>query len=68
MKHCMYCKKEIGENSVVDVCAQCGHIVWGEKMFKAIIDNMEKARDEGDLYQGSVGNVPDRTNKKNFSV
>ena len=50
----MYCKKEISENSVVDVCFPCGIQVWGEKMFQAIIDNMKKARDDGDLYQGSV--------------
>lgn len=65
MKHCMYCKKEIVENSVVDVCQQCGQMVWGEKMFKAIIDNMEQARDVGDLYQGSVTSaVNEKTNSK----
>jgi len=54
MKRCIYCKREISEDSVMDVCKQCGHAVWGEKMFQAIIDNMKKARDDGDLYQGSV--------------
>lgn len=54
MKNCIYCKKEIEINSVVDVCNQCGIQVWGEKMFKTIVKNMEQARDVGDLYQGSV--------------
>ena len=54
MKQCIYCKSKLDEDSVVDVCKRCGHQVWGEKMFKAIEDNMKKARDIGDLYQGSV--------------
>jgi len=53
-KKCIYCKSEIEENSVVDVCYRCGHGVWGEKMFKAIIDNMEGARKSGSLEQGSI--------------
>lgn len=54
MKKCMYCKNEIDKDSVVDVCYSCGLKVWGEKMFKAIVANMEQARDVGDLYQGTV--------------
>ena len=53
-KKCIYCKAEIDEHSVIDCCERCGHSVWGEKMFKAIVDNMKQARDAGDLYQGSV--------------
>lgn len=53
-KKCIYCKCEIDANSVVDVCFRCGHAVWGEKMFKAIIDNMEGARASGSLDQGSI--------------
>ena len=53
-KRCIYCKSEIDENSVVDVCQRCGHGVWGEKMFKAIVDNMEGARKSGSLEQGSI--------------
>ncbi|PIN90911.1 hypothetical protein COU60_01045 [Candidatus Pacearchaeota archaeon CG10_big_fil_rev_8_21_14_0_10_34_76] len=55
MKKCIYCSSEISLESVVDVCERCGHGVWGEKMFSAIKQNMENARDNGDLNQGSVG-------------
>ena len=53
-KKCMYCNKEIDENSVVDVCFSCGYQVWGRKMFETIVENMENARNSGDLDQGSV--------------
>ena len=33
---------------------RCGHAVWGDKMFKAIIDNMEGAKKSGSLEQGSI--------------
>jgi uncharacterized protein with PIN domain len=55
MTKCMYCKKELAEGSVVDVCHDCGEKVWGDKMFQAILDNMNQAKEVGDLYQGSVG-------------
>ncbi|RMD67990.1 hypothetical protein D6817_00040 [Candidatus Pacearchaeota archaeon] len=54
MARCVYCKKELAEGTVVDVCRSCGVQVWGERMFNAIVDNMTKARESGDLYQGSV--------------
>ena len=57
IKKCMYCSKEIGEESVVDVCTSCGHGVWGENMFNAIKENMENAKAKGDLHQGSVGEI-----------
>lgn len=53
-KKCIYCKSEISQESVIDFCKRCGVGVWGEKMFQAIVDSMEKSRDSGDLYQGSV--------------
>lgn len=54
MKKCIYCKGEIPEESVIDFCKRCGVGVWGEKMFNAIVQSMEKSRDNGDLFQGSV--------------
>ena len=36
---------------------RCGHAVWGEKMFKAIISNMEGARKSGSLEQGSISTL-----------
>ncbi len=49
MKKCLYCGREIPEESVVDFCEHCGVSVFGEKMFKAIISNMEDARERNDL-------------------
>lgn len=63
-KHCIYCKGEIDQNSVVDVCHRCGHAVWGEKMFKAIIENMEGARKSGSLEQGSISTGSFRVSEK----
>ena len=57
-KKCIYCGSGIDESSVVDVCKRCGIEVWGPKMFATIIQNMENAREVGDLFQGSVSTEP----------
>ena len=49
VKKCIYCSSEIPDESVIDFCKSCGVGVWGEKMFNAILDNMESARENGDL-------------------
>lgn len=48
------------DETAFDVCKPCGLQVWGENMYDAIVSNMEKARDKGDLYQGSVTEQPTR--------
>jgi len=65
MTKCMYCHTALENNVVVDVCRPCGLQVWGERMFNAILQNMNDAREKGDLYQGSVTqSVPE---KQSFS-
>ncbi len=60
-KKCSFCKSAIAEECVFEVCQNCGYKIWGEKMFKTIVSNMENARDVGDLYQGSVSrNIGDK--------
>lgn len=55
VKKCIYCGEEISSESVIDFCERCGKSVWGEKMFRAIVQNMEEARDKGDLCNpGSI--------------
>ena len=56
-KKCIYCSSEIPESSVIDFCERCGVGVWGHKMFKAILQNMEDARDKGDLLNSGDGNL-----------
>jgi hypothetical protein len=63
-KLCIYCKTNVDDSSVIDFCRPCGIGVWGEKMFKTIVQNMENARDAGDLYQGSVSNSQDSSSDK----
>ncbi len=67
LKKCIYCKSEIEESSVIDFCKKCGVGVWGEKMFNAIVENMENARDSGDLNQGSVSEASNSPYQRDFS-
>ena len=54
MKKCTFCKRELKEDAVLEVCFDCGKGIWGEKMLNTIIKNMEGARERGSLMQGSV--------------
>jgi len=56
-KKCIYCGSEISEESVIDFCERCGKGVWGEKMFNAIVENMENARANDDLFPSNYKNT-----------
>lgn len=56
-KKCIYCGAEVASESVIDFCERCGVGVWGEKMFNTIVQNMEAAREKGDLV--STNTQPD---------
>jgi len=49
VKKCLYCGVEIPDDSVIDFCEKCGVQTFGRKMFDAIVFNMNKARDDGNL-------------------
>ncbi|MDP7520808.1 MAG: hypothetical protein QF567_01080 [Candidatus Pacearchaeota archaeon] len=49
IKKCIYCRIDVPEESVIDVCNKCGKGAWGEKMFDTIVKNMEDAKEKGDL-------------------
>ena len=69
MKKCIYCKQGVPDESVIDFCERCGVGVWGKKMFDAILQNMQSARDKGNLVSTNMN--PDfieevERNKKNL--
>ena len=45
----------------------CGFQVWGKTMFNAIVQNMESAREDGNLYQGSVSTTPKQETRRQTS-
>lgn len=54
VKKCIYCSAEINSECVVDMCQRCMYQVWGEKMSKTIIENMQREKNIGNLELGRV--------------
>ena len=67
VKKCIYCNAEVASESVIDFCDKCGKSVWGEKMFNAIVENMENARENNDLLPPSFSGISDKSNVDNAS-
>jgi len=54
MKKCIYCGTELDNDCVIDFCDRCGISNFGAKVFRAIVENMQQARERGDLDQGNI--------------
>jgi len=46
---CIYCSCEIELDSPIDICQKCMYQVWGKKMSEAIISNMRKNQENGNI-------------------
>ncbi len=51
MKKCVYCKREVTQDSVIDFCEGCGRAAFGDRLFETILENMKMAHERGDLEQ-----------------
>lgn len=63
-RKCLYCNTELQLNSVIDFCERCGIGVFGKKMFDTIKNNMENARERGDLCNQNLREVSGKMTKK----
>lgn len=66
-KNCIYCSVEIDSNSVVDMCYKCMYQVWGDKMTKTIIQNMERERNFENIETNKINQAIDNEEKPSES-
>jgi uncharacterized UBP type Zn finger protein len=50
LKKCIYCKKEISQESVIDFCSNCGIGVWGGKCLMQLLRRWRMLVPEGILF------------------
>jgi len=65
-KKCIYCGVDVASDRVIDFCDRCGKGVWGEKMFNAIVENMENARDNDNLLSPSFNTNSENIKKDSY--
>lgn len=58
-KKCVYCKNAVSDERAMDVCDHCGRKVWGDKMFKAILNNTNTEKAKGNMELGRVSESND---------
>jgi len=54
MVKCVYCGDEISDGRAMEICDSCGFNVWGKKMFEAIKQNTNEARENDDLCKTNM--------------
>ena len=53
-KNCVYCRGDVPQERAMDVCDRCGRAVWGEKMFKTIVEGTNNEMEKGNMELGRV--------------